>query len=102
MKLFLAAPLSALPSDPTAFGVQAAVVHLAMALVLAAPDSGLPSLVTALASQLSPGAGACANAVRRAKAAINVASAIRFILAPQFEQASHGSITRGSGQRPGG
>src|SRR5882724_4669831 len=37
MKLILAAPLSALPSDPTAFGKQASRLHLAMALLFATP-----------------------------------------------------------------
>src|SRR5258705_5533265 len=84
MKLILAAPLSALPSDPTAFGKQASRLHLAMALFLAAPASGLPSLLTALTSQLSPaGAGACASAVPTANAAINAANAIRFMLPPR-------------------
>jgi hypothetical protein len=55
MKLFFAAPLSGLPSEPTALGAHASRLHFAMKLVLAAPASGLTSFVTALLSHV-PGA----------------------------------------------
>jgi hypothetical protein len=61
MKLFFAAPLSGLPSDPIGLGSQASRLHFAMKLVFAAPASGLPSLDIALLSHV-PGAGTCAAA----------------------------------------
>src|SRR5262249_19122071 len=76
MKLLFAAPLSGFPSEPTALGVQASRLHLAKKLVFAAPASGLPSLPTALLLQLS-----CASTVPIENAAINTASATRFISA---------------------
>ena len=51
MKLFLAAPASFLPSEPTALVSQASWLHFFMNEVFAAPASALPSLPTALASQ---------------------------------------------------
>src|SRR5262249_10310103 len=48
IKLFFAAPLSGLPSDPIAFGPQASRLHFAIKLVFAAPASGFPSFETAL------------------------------------------------------
>ena len=52
MKLFFAAPLSALPSDPTALGAHASRLHFAMKLFFAAPASGFPSFPTALLSHV--------------------------------------------------
>src|ERR1051326_3324900 len=51
MKLFLAAPASFLPSEPTALVSQLSWLHFFMNEVFAAPASGLPSLPTALASK---------------------------------------------------
>src|SRR5262249_38427835 len=80
MKLFRAAPLSGLPSEPTALGVQASFLHLVIDAVLAAPESGLPSALTALAAQLSgAGAGACATATPIANTETKAANAIRFM-----------------------
>jgi hypothetical protein len=59
MKLFFAAPLSGLPSDPTALGAHASRLHFATKLLFAAPASGLPAFDTALLSHVS---GACAVA----------------------------------------
>ena len=56
MKLFFAAPLSGLPSEPTALGAQASRLHFVRKLVLAAPARGFPFLSTALVSHV-PGAG---------------------------------------------
>src|SRR6516165_12715361 len=53
MKLLFAAPLSGLPSDPTALGAQASRLHFVMKLLLAAPTSGLPFLPTALLAHVS-------------------------------------------------
>src|SRR6516225_9548956 len=53
MKLFFAAPLSGLPSDPIAFGAHASRLHLVMKLFFAAPTSALPFFPTALLSQVS-------------------------------------------------
>src|SRR5262245_51348022 len=80
MKLFLAAPLSGLPSDPIALGSQASRLHFAMKLVLAAPASGLPSFDTALPSHV-PGAGVpCAAAELIADANSKIASIKRVIV----------------------
>src|SRR5262249_29105401 len=80
MKLFLAAPLSGLPSDPIALGSQASRLHFAMKLVLAAPASGLPSFDTALLSHV-PGAGVpCAAAELIADAISKIASINRVIV----------------------
>src|SRR5262249_49555314 len=80
MKLFSAAPLSGLPSEPTALGVQASFLHLLIDAVLAAPESGLGSALTALAAQLSDaGAGACATATPIANTETKAANAIRFM-----------------------
>src|SRR5262245_19706586 len=85
MKLFSAAPLSSLPSDPTALGVQASFLHLLMDAVLAAPDSGLPSALTALAAQLSSaGAGTGATTTPIANTEINATNAMRFICGSPF------------------
>ncbi len=75
MKLFLAAPASGLPSEPTALGAQASSLHFFMNEVLAAPASGLPSLPTALLSQVS-----WANAEPAAKVATIAARKIRYIM----------------------
>src|SRR5262249_23800368 len=80
MKLFLAAPLSGLPSDPIALGSQASRLHFAMKLVLAAPASGLPSFDTALLWHV-PGAGVpCAAAELIADAISKIASIDRVIV----------------------
>jgi hypothetical protein len=80
MKLFLAAPLSGLPSDPIALGSQASRLHFATKLVLAAPASGLPSFDTALLSHV-PGAGVpCAAAELIADAISKIASINRVIV----------------------
>src|SRR5262249_29454474 len=80
MKLFLAAPLSGLPSDPIALGSQASRLHFAMKLVLAAPARGLPSFDTALLSHV-PGAGVpCATAELIADAISKTASINRVIV----------------------
>src|SRR4029077_6379227 len=76
MTLFLAAPCSGLPSLLTALPSQASRLHLFTKLVLAAPCSGLPSLLIAWLSQ------DCAIAVPAAKAAINAARRMRFIVSP--------------------
>src|SRR5262249_30332620 len=83
MKLFLAAPLSGLPSDPIALGSQASRLHFAMKLFLAAPASGLPSFDTALLSHV-PGAGiACAAAELIADAVSKIASIKRLMVSSQ-------------------
>src|SRR6266702_2711953 len=74
MKLFLAAPASFLPSEPTALASQESAIYFFMNEVLAAPASALPSLPTAFVSQDS-----CANAEPTAKLAITAARNIRFI-----------------------
>jgi len=80
MKLFLAAPLSGLPSDPIALGSQASRLHFVMKLALAAPASGLPSFDTALLSHV-PGAGVpCAAAELIADAISKIASINRVIV----------------------
>jgi len=80
MKLFLAAPLSGLPSDPIALGSQASRLHFAMKPVLAAPARGLPSFDTALLSHV-PGAGVpCAAAELIADAISKTASINRVIV----------------------
>jgi len=85
MKLFFAAPLSALPSDPTALGAHASRLHFAMKLFFAAPASGLPSFPTALLSHV-PG-NPCAAAEPIANADSNTASMNRFILSSPFRAA---------------
>jgi hypothetical protein len=74
MKLFFAAPLSGLPSDPTAFGAQASRLHLARKLFFAAPASGLPSFPTALLSHVP-----CAAAEPIANAVTKMANIKRFM-----------------------
>src|SRR5690349_5393911 len=81
MKLFLAAPASGLPSEPTAFGAQASSLHFFMNEVLAAPASALPSLPTALLSQVSS-----ASAAPAAKVATIAARKIRFIMGVSLGQ----------------
>jgi hypothetical protein len=76
MKLFFAAPLSALPSDPTAFGAHASRLHFVMKLVRAAPWSSFPSFPTALLAHVS---GACAAAEPVANAISKLASSNRII-----------------------
>src|SRR5262249_55980839 len=76
MKLFLAAPASFLPSEPTALVSQESCMHFFMNEVLAAPASGLPSLPMALESQ----GASCAKAEPAAKGAITAAKKIRFIV----------------------
>src|SRR6266851_2900554 len=68
MKLVLAAPDSALPSEPTALVSQLSAMHFFMNDVFAAPASALPSLPTALVSQDS-----CAKAEPIASVAITEA-----------------------------
>jgi len=68
MKLLFAAPLSGLPSDPTALGAHASRLHFTRKLFFAAPTSGLPFLPTALPAQVS-----CAAAEPIAKAVISAA-----------------------------
>src|SRR4051794_2530001 len=75
MKLFLAAPASGLPSEPTALGAHASALHFFMNDVFAAPASALPSLPTALLSQVSS-----ARAEPAAKVARIAARKIRFIM----------------------
>src|ERR1700739_1774161 len=75
MKLFLAAPASFLPSEPTALVSQASWLHFFMNEVFAAPASALPSLPTALASQDA----SCAKAEPAAKVAMTAAKIIRFM-----------------------
>src|SRR6516164_6373915 len=66
MKLLFAAPLSGLPSDPTALGVQTSRLHFVMKLFFAAPTSGLPFLPTALLAHVSCAAAEpSANAIAR-------------------------------------
>ena len=66
MKLLFAAPLSGLPSDPTALGVQASRLHFVKKLFFAAPTSGLPFLPTALLAHVSCAAAEpIANAIAR-------------------------------------
>src|SRR6516162_4232038 len=76
MKLFFAAPLSGLPSDPTALGAQASRLHLARKAVRAAPASSRPSFPTALLSHVP---GACAAAEPMANAVNKTASISRVI-----------------------
>jgi hypothetical protein len=80
MKLFFAAPESALPSLLTALPSHASFLHLFTKLVFAAPASALPSLVTAFVSQV-----ACAIAEPTAKVMIKAARMIRFTLRLPFE-----------------
>src|SRR5262249_582948 len=65
MKLFFAAPLSGLPSEPIAFGSHASRLHFVRKLVLAAPASSLPSFPTALLAHV-PGACAAADPMENA------------------------------------
>src|SRR6516225_3639070 len=76
MKLFFAAPLSGLPSDPTALGAQASRLHLARKAVRAAPASSRPSFPTALLSHVP---GACAAAEPMANTVNKTASISRVI-----------------------
>src|SRR5665213_3382916 len=76
MKLFLAAPASALPSLPTALVSQESAMHFFMKAVFAAPANALPSLPTALLSQVS-----CANAVPAANIVTNRAKKMPFMVA---------------------
>src|SRR5262249_1157501 len=80
MKLFLAAPLSGLPSDPIALGPQASRLHLAMKLFLAAPASGLPSFDTALLAHVPGAGGPCATAELITDAVSKIASINRVIV----------------------
>jgi hypothetical protein len=75
MKLFFAAPLSGLPSDPTALGAQASRLHFARKLFFAAPARGLPSCPTALLSHVP-----CAAAEPIANAVTKAASINRLML----------------------
>ena len=77
MKLFFAAPLSALPSEPIALGPHASRLHFVMKLVLAAPASSLPSFPTALLSHVT---GACAAAEAMENAVSKTASINRVIV----------------------
>jgi hypothetical protein len=52
MKLFFAAPLSGLPSDPIALGAQVSRLHFARKDVRAAPASSRPSFPIALLSHV--------------------------------------------------
>jgi hypothetical protein len=81
MKLFFAAPLSGLPSDPMALGAQASRLHFVRKAVRAAPASSRPFFPIALLSHVP---GACAAAVPIANAVIKTASISRviFILYP--------------------
>src|SRR5499433_2486652 len=78
MKLFFAAPLSGLPSDPTALGAQASRLHFARKAVRAAPASSRPSFPIALPAHVP---GACADAEPIANAANKTASMSRVISA---------------------
>src|SRR5262249_2208666 len=78
MKLFFAAPLSGLPSDPTALGAQASRLHLVRKAVRAAPASSRPSFPIALFSHVP---GACAAAEPIANAINKSASMSRVISA---------------------
>src|SRR4029077_415182 len=77
MKLFFAAPLSGLPSEPIALGPHASRLHFAMKLVLAAPASSLPSFPTALLSHVT---GACATAEAMENVVSKTASINRVIV----------------------
>jgi hypothetical protein len=79
MKLFFAAPLSALPSDPIALGAHASRLHFAMKLFFAAPASGLPAFDTALLSHVAA-AGTCAIAEPIENAVSKTASINRVIV----------------------
>jgi|SRR2546430_14055758 hypothetical protein len=65
MKLFFAAPLSGLPSDPIALGAQVSRLHFARKAVRAAPASSRPSFPIALLSHV-PGACAAAEPIENA------------------------------------
>src|SRR5215831_18645993 len=78
MKLFFAAPLSGLPSDPTALGAQASRLHLIRKAVRAAPASSRPSFPIALPAHVP---GACADAEPIANAVNKTASMSRVISA---------------------
>src|ERR1700741_1611513 len=65
MKLFFAARLSGLPSDPVALGAQGARRHFAKKAVRAAPASSRPSFPIALLSHV-PGACAIAEPIENA------------------------------------
>src|SRR6516225_5984040 len=78
MKLFFAAPLSRLPSDPTALGAHASRLHLARKEVRAAPASSRPFFPIALLSHVP---GACAAAEPKANAVNKTASISRVIFA---------------------
>src|SRR6185437_4032380 len=93
MKLFLAAPASFLPSEPTALVSQASWLHFFMNEVFAAPASGLPSLPMALASQDA----SCAKAEPAAKVAMMAARNIRFIgCLPRIKSGSIGAWNPGA------
>jgi hypothetical protein len=77
MKLFFAAPLSGLPSDPIAFGAQVSRLHFARKAVRAAPATSRPSFPIALLSHVP---GACAAAEPIANAVNKTASMSRVML----------------------
>ena len=82
MKLFFAAPLSGLPSDPIALGAQVSRLHFARKAVRAAPASSRPSFPIALLSHVP---GACADAEPIANAVNKTASMSRVMSAlPSF------------------
>ena len=83
MKLFFAAPLSGLPSDPIGLGSQALRLHLAMKEVRAAPASSRPSFPIALLAHVS---GACAAAEPIEKTARNLT--FEFLDAESVESAA--------------
>src|SRR5215471_12631529 len=76
MKLFFAAPLSGLPSEPIALGSHASRLHFARKLVLAAPASSLPSFPTALLAHV-PGVCAAADPIENA---VNKTTSIRRVI----------------------
>jgi hypothetical protein len=65
MKLFFAAPLSGLPSDPIALGAQVSRLHFVRKAVRAAPARSRPSFPIALLSHV-PGACAAAEPIENA------------------------------------
>src|SRR5947209_17602033 len=91
MKLFFAAPLSGLPSDPIALGAPVSRVHFAIKAVRAAPARSRPSFLIALLSHV-PGACAAAEPIENAVNKTASMSRVTSLLHPS----AHRVVPRGS------
>src|SRR5258707_14235626 len=87
MKLFFAAPLSGLPSNPIALGAQVSRLHFARKAVRAAPASSRPSFPIALLSH-APGACAAAEPIANAVNKTARMSRVVFLLHPSPHSSS--------------